>query len=683
MDSLKVLDPKGPIREADIEGRFIKFGRCVTLASFEPPREEMPPVPGSGRTPHSLGPVLRYDIIGRADAAVFIEMNCVEEGQSSEGARILGIRVSGPEFNDHHTSERGINVLGCYDVEIANMEIAGWGEAAILVNDASRFSGIPDQAPWVIFIRIHDNYIHHNQHSSRQNHSGGYGVNVGKGAFVEIFQNVFDYNHHSITANGFTGGYNAARNLILKGGGFHNGIFNPWVHVFDVHGTASCPKIGPVEGGIGGGILGAIVGGLFGGPVLGIVGAIIGIVGGSELADASEHWFNCGDAGLQFRISQNTFQYDKTTNLKIRGRPKKGAIITENIFERPKKAIVLHWYEYPRHDVSEYSIVLHDDLNVSVTDSNKYNDDTFGRYGVCDIDGDGIDDLVLMTGVTWWFSSAGQFPWSFLKADTAVLKDVQLGDVDGDRRCDVVKDAGGAPWMVSSGGTEDWKPFGSANGAFLAPLNEVRFGRFDPASPTFDRGIRPPTHAFWRSVDGFWFVTPLTQPAGWTVVESSPIPLADLRFGDFTGDGVTDVLANEDNHWSYSDAARTKWKPLNPLNYPVQRPNVFIANMDADDNVDDVLRTSVDTTLEFYVTWYRSQNGRTDFTKWKDYSLYPVKNAEARGGQVFVGQFKDGPGASILTVYPTRIGHFYRNAHGNDPEEWQTISSNPGIKFAY
>jgi hypothetical protein len=36
--------------------------------------------------------------------------------------------------------------------------------------------------------------------------------------------------------------------------------------------------------------------------------------------------------------------------------------------------------------------------------------DTFGEYfSQCDFDGDGIDDLFLATGETWWYSSSGKF----------------------------------------------------------------------------------------------------------------------------------------------------------------------------------------------------------------------------------------------------------------------------------
>jgi hypothetical protein len=659
---------------------IIVFAHCVTLASYLP--EDGPP--GSGRTPHSLGPVLRYWTDNKKKPPkdrAFLEANCsggpADETHSSNGARISGIRIFGPDFNDHFTSETGINIRGCQDIEISNCEIAGWGHAAIAVDDKDHVSGIPTRQPGEILVRIHDNYIHHNQHSSQNHHALGYGVDVGKGAFAEIFQNVFDYNKHSITAGGDAGGYRAMRNLILKGGGFHNGtflgiVYERYIHVFDVHGTDNCWAwywgVGAGLAVLAGAIIGGIVGGPYGAAIGAGVGALIGAGAGVVLGktDLAQHMFNCGDAGFSFTFAENTFQYKKTTDIKIRGKPKGPTIISGNIFARGSDP-----------SDQDAAIELESPDAVEVTSTNQYDKETFGQYGVCDIDGDGIDDLFLTTGVTWWFSSAGQFPWSFLKTDAAVLKDLKLGDVDGDGRCDLIKDAGAGAWMVSRGGTGDWQPLGN----FLAPLSDTHLGRFDPNVRDFRPGIkRPPTHVFWRGDNGFWFVTPLSQPNGWTLVGSSSFPLADLRFGDFTGDGVTDVLGNEGGHWAISESARGQWQTLNPTqNDPVKNQNIFIANMDAGDNVDDLLRLDVEPVASgdnatLKLTWQRSQNGTTPWTPWKSYAFtYKLNNPDYfPSGYGFVGQFGGSPGASALIIDPNRIGHFYHPAQGRDHrEEWE------------
>ena len=244
--------------------------------------------------------------------------------------------------------------------------------------------------------------------------------------------------------------------------------------------------------------------------------------------------------------------------------------------------------------------------------------------------------------------------------------------------------------MIASGAHADWKPLGN----FIAPLNQVRFGRLDPHIRDDRRGIRPPTHAFWRNESGLWLVTPLSNPSGWTLVGSSGFPLTDLRFGDFTGDGVTDVLANEANHWSFSDAARATWAPLNSvLNDAVKNPNIFIANMDADDNIDDILRLDLagsvisdNNTATMTAIWQRSVNGRTPWMQFKGYGFtVDVSNLQDYAPLEFgfVGHFTDGPGASILTVDVNRVGHFFSPAQVFSPQEWISQPFGASLPFTY
>jgi hypothetical protein len=514
-------------------------------------------------------------------------------------------------------------------------------------------------------------------------------VDVHTGAFADIVQNVFDFNRHSISAHGDSGGYRARGNLILKGGGWHGGTPARNIHVVDVHGTKNCPTVG--EGATAGGILG-------------VLGAIVGAIAGYE----SKSDFLCGDAGSIFEIAENTFQYNKTTDIKIRGIPKWNATISGNIFARSVDDAVIHgeaqWY-----CLWLCTCVFCDSTdnfdNVVTTATNQFGNDTYGQYAVCDVDGDSIDDLVLMTGNTWWFSSAGRFPWSFLKTDPRTLKDVQLGDFDGDGRCDVLKgevgeagEPGDAPggggdapfsWWISSGAREQFKLFVPS----IAPLNEVRFGRFDPNGHNSSR--RPPlTHAFWRNAEGFWFVTPISQPSGWTLVQSSSFPLANLRFGSFKIAGVTDVLANEGGRWAISRAARGGWEPLNSnvKSYPVKNSNIFIANTKGGDTVDDVLRFEVDTFSEFQaVIWRRSKDGTEAWgePEWKSHRLedFTGEDGNQHAGWVypggFVGLFSAAPGASTLTIDRSRVGHFFsRSADGreagwfSDGVDNQTIDDN-------
>ena len=65
---------------------------------------------------------------------------------------------------------------------------------------------------------------------------------------------------------------------------------------------------------------------------------------------------------------------------------------------------------------------------------------------------------------------------------------------------------------------------------------------------------RRTTHAFRRAPNGQWFVTLCPGPTG-SQFNAPPSRMNQLRFGDFNGDGVTDVLAVENGRWAISESA--------------------------------------------------------------------------------------------------------------------------------
>jgi hypothetical protein len=355
----------------------LSFGPGVTLTSVSgfpsvtvrPSRDNIAgamETERSGRTPHSLGPLLKFGPHRSDEERIFLEVRCVPGFQLNDGVRISGFRLHGPSFDQQSTDDIGIHIDRCVDVEVSNMEIAGWGGKGIHVLDRESDPRIdrPDQ------IRIFGNYIHHNQHPVEDGHAAGYGVEVNHGAWAQIYENVFDFNRHAIAAAGDAGGYDAERNLVLKGGGYHDGFLNSYTHMFDVHGT-----------------------------------------GCRWSADL------CGDAGIRFSFVANAFQYRKDNAIKIRGKPADSVYIAENVFPHPGL----------EDDWGDDAINLNTSENVDIGRGNVINFDSFGKYGVCDFDGDAVDDLFLPTGATWWYSSGGEFPWSYLNFKKERLDQVRLG----------------------------------------------------------------------------------------------------------------------------------------------------------------------------------------------------------------------------------------------------------------
>ena len=369
-----------------------------------------------------------------------------------------------------------------------------------------------------------------------------------------------------------------------------------------------------------------------------------------------------GDAGKEFVFDGNAFQFVKDEAIDIRGEPGK-ALFRNNVFP---------------HSELDDAIHLHTPNNSSFTPDNRVGIDTFGQYRVCDFDGDGVDDLFLATGQTWWFAGAGKFHWSFLAEAKEMLGQLHLVYFDDDGRCDVLTERSGQ-WVVLNGATKAQTPIG----AFGVPLAEVKFGRFDPGVRDPRPGVtRQTTHAFRRAPDGQWFVTRLTGP-DWQPVQSSSFPLNKLRFGDFTGDGVTDVLAVDGGRWSISDAARGAWRRLNPrLGDDVS--GLFIANLDPDDNVDDLLKLDrkivPKTSSEFWakLVWWRSKNGTEPWVQLKSYSytfIYTGDGDTILPVYGFAGRFGAAPGGGTLIIDPFRRGQFFSPAQaqaGGSPA-WSSL----------
>jgi len=509
-------------------------------------------------------------------------VECNSDGSiTGDGVLISGFQLHGPHFgmkDGNDNLEKAIGVASCLDVEITNMDIGGWSGQAIYVSENTDNPRMfnPDA------VYIHDNYIHNNQHKG----GNGYGVVTQVGAYARIERNVFDLNRHAIASSGKGGtGYLAANNLVLKGGGVHGTLFNSYTHQFDIHGDANCPS-------------------------------------------TFSHLWNCGNAGDQYWYIDNAFQYRKDTALKIRGKPRVAAYIDGNIFA---------------HGDLDDAIALRTSTNVHLGTGAARNipgRDSYGRYGVCDLDGDGKDDLFLPTGKTWWSMSSAKMHWVFLKAATERLENVGLGDFNGDGRCDVLA-ANGSTWYISSGGKGDWT---ALPGSYPIPFNQLAFADFN--------GDRR-TDVFRRDTNGQWSVVSPGVHV-WTLLQSSSFPLSALRFGDFTGDGKADVLSMAGGHWSISRGGTSAWTTLNSLSTGLN--SLLIGDINGDGR-DDIVRykSSGLNSGKWQVSW----SGRTDWRTLKSFSVPMPPLNPLVTPRVFIGRFDGTAGEDLLHIDFFRAGRVY------------------------
>ncbi|MBK7862631.1 MAG: VCBS repeat-containing protein [Archangiaceae bacterium] len=465
---------------------------------------------GPARTPNRPGPRLFTNSTQRP----LFNIRCNGLNIFGDNVKVNGFRIQGPHpetMDGDENLEQGFQIDSCVNVEIFNMELSGFSGQAIYVVDPL------DRQFAFDHVRIHDNYIHNNQHVG----GNGYGVESAPGARMAVERNLFDFNRHAIASSGAEKtGYRAHQNLVLAGGGIHDTFFNPTTHQFDVHGDANCDT-------------------------------------------PSDTAWNCGNAGDTYLITSNSFQYTRDYAVKLRGQPRTSAIIADNFFA---------------HTYLDDAVALRTQTNVIVT-SNTVDSHPEARFGVCDFDGDGRDDLFLATGATWWWSSEGRYPWSFLAPHRETLDQVGLGDFNGDGRCDVFAvNATAGTWEIAPGGRGPWL---ALPGSYAIPFSELAFGDFN--------GDRR-KDVFRRAPDGqWWAISPGVY--GWTALQSSGVALGDLRFGDFNGNGLTDVLSRAGNgQWQISWDARSPWDPV--YNHYEDFSGMRVANVDGIPG-DDLVRYTV------------------------------------------------------------------------------------------
>jgi hypothetical protein len=163
------------------------------------------------------------------------------------------------------------------------------------------------------------------------------------------------------------------------------------------------------------------------------------------------------------------------------------------------------------------------------------------------------------------------------------LRDLLLGDVDGDGRTDALRKSGGA-WRMSSGAAGDWRRLSDAS---TAPVNEYRLVDLDGDG----------RDDLFRA-DGRHFLVSWAATAPWQRLARSGFSTRQLRFGDFDGDGRTDVFSLANGAWSVSYGGTTAWTRLNArLSADLDR--LVLADMDGDRRT-DVLRAS---GRDWQVSW--------------------------------------------------------------------------------
>jgi hypothetical protein len=344
------------------------------------------------------------------------------------GTRVTGLKLVGPSSSvdkDPDDVTLGeITAIGSFspgpdpeeppdwDTEwpllVDHNDLSAWPTAAVLLKvNADNYKShleYEQQCPVSRADDVHKVHVLRNWiHENRRDESG-YGVGAMYNSWPAIVGNTFDDNRHAIASDGRHGsGYRAIGNLVLGNSPLQNSLSH--THDFDMHGRE---KDWPFD-----------------------------------------YWK--GRAGNYVEVSYNSF-FGRRLHYRFRGKPCHKTDFHHNMRST----------EPPGGGQPDFFHGNHSDDDITDFDNLDVRGDHWTPLGeskiVGDLDGDGnAGDRLMATSVAWYYRSADQGEWRFLRIASERTNQVSFADYDGDGRTDARITRPHGRYEYSWGAASEWE----------------------------------------------------------------------------------------------------------------------------------------------------------------------------------------------------------------------------------
>ena len=199
-------------------------------------------------------------------------------------------------------------------------------------------------------------------------------------------------------------------------------------------------------------------------------------------------------------------------------------------------------------------------------------------------------------------------------------------------------------WYASAGGTTVWQKLNHEEITLEdLEVSKLAFGDFDGDGTT----------DLFRTTGSKWYVS-YNGSGTWQQMRTSGVTLSHLAFGDFDGDGRTDVFYPDGRTWKVSYGGTSAWQQIRVSN--IRLADIALGDFDGDGRT-DVFRPTGSR-------WYVSYGGTS---AWQQIRVSNIRLAD-----IALGDF-DGDGRT--DVFRTTGSRWYISYSGTSA--WQEVRRSP------
>lgn len=227
--------------------------------------------------------------------------------------------------------------------------------------------------------------------------------------------------------------------------------------------------------------------------------------------------------------------------------------------------------------------------------------------GMIDFNGNGITDLFAKKDNRWLVLFDATGTWQEINNSEIPVAQLRFGDISGDGKTDILRVGPNNKILASYGGTSGWTEItdgadqgsyiqvGDFNGDHKTDIVYLKYTSFPPSTPQFraDMYVKYSAKGSWRKLKGAYYFDNASDYA------------VNMRFGDFNGDGITDLFRYSEGRFGVYWNGTGSYKEIKRPSFAVKTEDLLFVPSMALSGYTDIIH--VDRTNSQWTVFYKGR----------------------------------------------------------------------------